>query len=134
MSKLYIAFFVIILVSCNTSKTANKINEIDENTADSTLRETLEENMNCEPNANDTFILCSSYEIKDRVKYLKVVIYELATNEIIYEPNKRIRKVSWLSEYEVKVDLMIGTPSDAADSDYVIYNVKTKSMKKSSIK
>ena len=89
--------------------------------------------MNCAPNTNDTFILCSSYEIKDRVKYLKVVIYELATNEVIYEPNERIRKVSWISEYEVKVDLMIGTPSDAADSDYVIYNVKTKSMKKSSI-
>jgi hypothetical protein len=79
-------------------------------------------------------MLCSTSKEEDNVNLINFLIYDLQKNEVIHESTDRIRKVSWQSETEVRVDLFAGMPVGEGTNNFYIYNVDKKEKETSSTK
>jgi hypothetical protein len=77
-------------------------------------------------NENRTHVLCSTNITEANVTLVSFFIYDLKNEEVIYEPNERIRKVAWISNQQIKANIMIGMPTGDGTDNYLIYDIKKK--------
>ncbi len=77
-------------------------------------------------NESKTHTLCIGSSTESNFTVLSFFIYDIINEELVYESTQRIRKVEWISNKEVQVDLMIGISTDNDSENYYIYNIEKK--------
>jgi cell shape-determining protein MreC len=136
MTKIYTLLIISLLVvdiSCGTSSkisvglddgTSNgdSLNEIYIEIA----QEKYGKRVSYKMNTNKTHVLCSTNITEANFTLVSFFIYDLTNEEVIYEPSKQFRKVTWISNKEIRADVMTGTPTGDGTNDYIIYNVEEK--------
>ncbi len=118
-------------LSCSTSKKANTEGQDKNMNYKELAKEKLGEKVSYIANEDSTFILCLTGKSDAGVKYIQFFVFDLQNNEIVYEPQRRIRKVAWVSANEIRADILTGMPVNDGTDDYIIYNVNEKKITKS---
>ncbi|HNP18334.1 MAG TPA: hypothetical protein PKL31_07875 [Fulvivirga sp.] len=128
---LLLIYMVTIALSCSTSKKANTEGQDKSMDYKELAQKKLGEKVSYLANTDSTFMLCVTNKSDDGVKYIQFFVFDLRSNEIIYEPKRRMRKVAWVSSNEIRADILTGMPVNEGTDDYIIYNVNEKKMTKS---
>lgn len=124
MAKVFALLTLFLFASCGASKSAK--DEDNGEKVEVAARKILGDEITYQPNANKSYMLCSTSKVEDNVSRVAFIIYDLKEDKVIYQSTERIRKVSWQSETEVRADLMIGMPVGEGTNNFYVYNVETK--------
>ena len=118
--------FLIFIISCTSIENDTKeIKKIDINQIAS---EKFGENFSFDYNTSKEFVICrkrSKSKIVGNTP-IEYFIYDFSKNEIIDESVIPLGNISWLSKYEVKIEIFPGMiQKDVQTSNGYVLNVKT---------
>lgn len=106
---------------------SNKNNQSDsdkKSSYQSIAEEKIGKKISCTNNKEASYVLCKAYKTNDSVKYLTFLVIDLKNNNLIYEPKIRVRKVNWISEYQIEVFAFTGIPTGEGTHESFIYDVQ----------
>lgn len=120
--KVIYGVFLIVLGACSSQKSGNSIDDSDNQ---SEIKSNKSENLACQNNTTDEYKLCQYHEMEDNVKYTSFKVYNIASDELVFEQSK-VRKVSWDSDFEIRIDNYTRISAGENNEDYYLYDVKKK--------
>jgi hypothetical protein len=116
-------------MSCSTStKTSIGVNDnISNETYVEEAQKKYGKNVDYQFNESQTHVICSAKKEEYKIVFIQFFVFDISSNKIIYQPNRRFRNVNWESTKEIKAQYIQAIPETTDLTDhYIYYNVETK--------
>ena len=123
MNQLLLA--IVLMVSATSCGSSKKPNE--NTTTFQTVEEAAEHHLTGKitylPNTNNTYVLCTSKAMKNKMEVMDFVVVRTENMSLIKVPKGNFREITWASSEEIKVDYIPGTPESGKNDYSYLFNV-----------
>lgn len=120
--KILYSIFLIVLGACSSQRNMKSKDDIENLVVE---KSNMNDKSSCQNNSTEEFKLCQYYKEENNIKYTSFKVFKITSDELIYEQNK-VLKVSWNSNFEIRVDNFTRIPKGRGTDDYYLYDVQKR--------